>query len=298
MSARSGCSRGNFAPAGWVFCDGPAAADLRERDALQPDRHHLRRRRPERRSRCPTCAAGSRSTQGNGFILAETGGVEEVTLTVDTDRRSHAPAAGVAPRSPTQPTPANNLLAQSTAADLYIDDTADSGHGAQPRSPRSAAASRTPTSSRTCASTSSSRCSASSRRPARTTMADPVRRRDPHLPVQLRPQGLGVVQRPAAAALAEHGAVLAARHHLRRRRQVDLRAARPAGQRADAPGLGQGPGLSLHDLGEIGRQRDGDPARERDPGRTPTRRGPTRTRPTCRRRSGARARSRARSADA
>ena len=38
--------------------------------------------------------------------------------------------------------------------------------------------------------------------------------------------------------------------YLRRRRQVDLRAAEPAGQCADAPG--QGPGLSDHFLGEMG----------------------------------------------
>ena len=33
------------------------------------------------RSRCPICAAAFPIHQGNGFILAETGGAEEITLT-------------------------------------------------------------------------------------------------------------------------------------------------------------------------------------------------------------------------
>ena len=40
---------------------GPAAADLRERDALPADRHDLRRRRRDAPSRCPICAGAFRS---------------------------------------------------------------------------------------------------------------------------------------------------------------------------------------------------------------------------------------------
>ena len=54
---------GNFAPAGWMFCEGQLLPISRERDALPADRHDLRRRRRERRSRCPTCAGASRSTR-------------------------------------------------------------------------------------------------------------------------------------------------------------------------------------------------------------------------------------------
>ncbi len=53
-----------------------------------------------------------------------------------------------------------------------------------------------------------------------------IRRRDPHVRLQFRAHRLGALQRPAAADLAEHRSVLAARHDLWRRRQVDLRAAR------------------------------------------------------------------------
>ena len=47
------------------------------------------------------------------------------------------------------------------------------------------------------------------------------------------PEGLGAVQRPVPADQPEPGAVLAARHDLRRRRAGQLRAARPARPRAD-----------------------------------------------------------------
>src|SRR3954453_12862052 len=72
---------GNFAPAGWMFCEGQLlpiseyetlfnligttyGGDGQSTFAL-----------PDLRGRLPV-------HQGNGFILAETGGVEEVTLTV------------------------------------------------------------------------------------------------------------------------------------------------------------------------------------------------------------------------
>lgn len=73
---------GNFAPAGWMFCEGQLVpiseyetlfnligttygGDGQETFAL-----------PDLRGRLPI-------HQGNGFVLAETGGVEEVTLTVN-----------------------------------------------------------------------------------------------------------------------------------------------------------------------------------------------------------------------
>ncbi len=60
---------------------------------------------------------------GDGFLLGQTGGAEEVTLTVNQlPAHSHPfiASTGVA----TQSSPSNNRLAQSTAADLYIEDTA------------------------------------------------------------------------------------------------------------------------------------------------------------------------------
>jgi microcystin-dependent protein len=60
--------------------------------------------------------------QGNGFRLSEVGGVEEVTLTVNQiPAHSHPPQAMT--NVANQSSPLNNLLAQSTTADLYIEDT-------------------------------------------------------------------------------------------------------------------------------------------------------------------------------
>ena len=72
----------------------PAAADLRERGPLQPDRHDLRRRRPEDVRRCPTCAGGSRSTRATASSSAETGGAEAVTLTTAQMPGAHPPVLG------------------------------------------------------------------------------------------------------------------------------------------------------------------------------------------------------------
>ena len=95
-------------------------------------------------------------------------------------------------------------------------------------------------------------------------MADPFVAEIRIFPFNFAPEGLGVLQWAAPAAFAEHRAVLAARHHLRRRRQVQLRAARTC--RARAPmHPGQGPGLSLHDLGETSGIRDRHAAPDRDP---------------------------------
>ena len=62
------------------------------------------------------------------------------------------------------------------------------------------------------------------------TMADPFVAEIRIFPFNFAPKGWACVRRPAAADLAEHRALLAARHHLRRQRQVDLRAAGPAGR--------------------------------------------------------------------
>ena len=111
---------GNFAIAGWMFCEGQLlpiseyetlfnligttyGGDGQSTFAL-----------PDLRGRLPV-------HQGNGFTLAETGGVEEVTLTVmQIPAHSHPLLASTAVTQQTNPT--NNLVGQSTQAKLYIDD--------------------------------------------------------------------------------------------------------------------------------------------------------------------------------
>jgi microcystin-dependent protein len=108
---------GNFAPAGWQFCEGQLlpisenetlfnligttyGGDGQETFAL-----------PDLRGRLPVHF-------GNGFTLAETGGVEEITLTVSQiPAHSHALLASASPGNASSPN--NNLLAQSTTIAAY-----------------------------------------------------------------------------------------------------------------------------------------------------------------------------------
>src|SRR5882757_4872757 len=113
---------GNFAPAGWMFCDGALVA-ISELETLfnligttYGGDGQSTFALPDMRGRIPI-------HQGNGFILAETGGAEQVTLTVN-QIASHTHPLIATTAVANQSSPSNNLLAQSTAADLYIEDTA------------------------------------------------------------------------------------------------------------------------------------------------------------------------------
>ncbi len=108
---------GNFAPAGWAFCDGqilPIAdyetlfnllgttygGDGEETFAL-----------PDLRGRLPV-------HQGNGFVLAEQLGAETVTLTASHMPAHSHPQLGSADAA-SQHQPANNVFA-STTVDVYV----------------------------------------------------------------------------------------------------------------------------------------------------------------------------------
>jgi microcystin-dependent protein len=109
---------GNFAPAGWMFCEGQLlpiseyetlfnligttyGGDGQSTFAL-----------PDLRGRLPL-------HQGNSFILAETGGAEEITLTVNQiPAHSHPLLASSAPG--TAATPQGSVLAKTTTGFLYI----------------------------------------------------------------------------------------------------------------------------------------------------------------------------------
>jgi microcystin-dependent protein len=119
---------GNFAPAGWMFCEGQVLPISENETLFQligttyggdgQSTFAL----PDLRGRIPI-------HQGSGFILAETGGAEEITLTVNqVPAHSHAflASTNVANSS----SPAGALPAQSAAADLYIEDTPTANLGA------------------------------------------------------------------------------------------------------------------------------------------------------------------------
>ncbi len=111
---------GNFAPAGWMFCDG-ALLPISENETLfqligttYGGDGQSTFALPDLRGRVPI-------HQGSGFILAETGGVEEVTLTVNQiPAHSHPMLASL--DIPTLATPANNVTGQA-ARKIYRSGT-------------------------------------------------------------------------------------------------------------------------------------------------------------------------------
>jgi len=113
---------GNFAPAGWMFCEGQLLPISENETLFQligttyggdgESTFAL----PDLRGRIPI-------HQGNGFILAETGGAEEITLTVNQiPAHSHPFLATLNPGGTTNPQP--NLTANSPNVGLYIEDIA------------------------------------------------------------------------------------------------------------------------------------------------------------------------------
>jgi len=115
---------GNFAPAGWMFCEGQLLPISENETLFQligttyggdgQSTFAL----PDLRGRLPL-------HQGNGFILAETGGVEEVTLTVNQiPSHRHALLASGDPSS--SRSPSGHVLGRATAdayASEYTPDT-------------------------------------------------------------------------------------------------------------------------------------------------------------------------------
>lgn len=119
---------GNFAPAGWMFCEGQLLPISENETLFQlvgttyggdgQSTFAL----PDLRGRLPI-------HMGNGFILAETGGTEEITLTVSQiPAHSHPLLASTS--SGTLATPINNLLAESVSINPYIQDQANSNMNA------------------------------------------------------------------------------------------------------------------------------------------------------------------------
>lgn len=111
---------GNFAPAGWMFCEGQLLPISENETLFQligttyggdgESTFAL----PDLRGRVPI-------HQGNGFILAETGGVEEITLTVNQiPVHSHPLLASTGAAGDSNP--AGKVPGQSASIDMYIED--------------------------------------------------------------------------------------------------------------------------------------------------------------------------------
>jgi microcystin-dependent protein len=108
---------GNFAPAGWMFCEGQLLPISENETLFQligttyggdgESTFAL----PDLRGRIPI-------HQGNGFILAETGGAEDITLTVQ-QIAAHSHPLLAANAIANDPNPGNNLLGESSVVSMY-----------------------------------------------------------------------------------------------------------------------------------------------------------------------------------
>jgi microcystin-dependent protein len=111
---------GNFAPAGWAFCDG-ALLPISENETLfqligttYGGDGESTFALPDLRGRLPL-------HQGNGFILAETGGAETITLTVSQmPAHAHPSLASSAAASANV---AGNSVFAATLVDAYVNTT-------------------------------------------------------------------------------------------------------------------------------------------------------------------------------
>lgn len=111
---------GNFAPAGWMFCEGQLLPISENETLFQligttyggdgESTFAL----PDLRGRLPV-------HQGNGFILAETGGSEEVTLTVQ-QIPIHTHPFLASTNNATGNTPLNAVVGASPSVNIFIED--------------------------------------------------------------------------------------------------------------------------------------------------------------------------------
>jgi microcystin-dependent protein len=108
---------GNFAPAGWMFCEGQLIPIAENETLFQligttyGGDGESTFAVPDLRGRIPL-------HQGNGFVMAQTGGAEEITLSLpQISTHSHALLATGTPA--TTNAPANNVFALSSGATIF-----------------------------------------------------------------------------------------------------------------------------------------------------------------------------------
>ncbi len=111
---------GNFAPAGWMFCEGQLLPISENETLFQligttyGGDGESTFAPPDLRGRIPI-------HQGDGFILAETGGAEKITLTVNQIAvHSHPLLASTGPGNLN--TPGGNVAAESATVKIYFAD--------------------------------------------------------------------------------------------------------------------------------------------------------------------------------
>ena len=124
---------GNFAPAGWMFCEGQLLPISENETLFQligttyggdgESTFAL----PDLRGRIPI-------HQGNSFILAETGGAEEITLTVS-QIPAHSHPLLATTNAATSPNPGGALPATGVVSELYWGDPPEANASSQAVAP-------------------------------------------------------------------------------------------------------------------------------------------------------------------
>jgi microcystin-dependent protein len=111
---------GNFAPNGWAYCNG-ALLPISEYETLfqligttYGGDGQTTFALPDLRSRIPI-------HQGSGFVIGQSAGTETVTLTVS-QIPAHTHTMVASTGTSNTPNPANNLIGQSTQADVFFGD--------------------------------------------------------------------------------------------------------------------------------------------------------------------------------
>ena len=116
---------GNFAPAGWVFCDG-RLLPISENETLFQLIGTTYGGDGRRRSTCPNLPGRLPMHVGSGFPLAETGGTEQVTLTTQQIPGHTHPL--IAPSADgTAASPLGSVLAASGSSNVYRPGPAPGG---------------------------------------------------------------------------------------------------------------------------------------------------------------------------
>jgi microcystin-dependent protein len=112
---------GNFAPAGWMFCDG-SIQSIAENETLfnligttYGGDGQSTFALPDMRGRLPI-------HQGNGFTLAQSGGNEQVTLTVP-QIPSHSHSFQATNNPADSPSPQGNMIGVSSNTNVFFNDT-------------------------------------------------------------------------------------------------------------------------------------------------------------------------------
>jgi microcystin-dependent protein len=120
---------GNFAPAGWMFCEGQLLP-ISENETLCQLIGTTYGGDGQSTFGLPDLRGRITLHQGSGFILAETGGAEEITLTTQ-QMPAHTHSFLATTTSGTDASPQNNVVATSGATRIFRESAANEPMSAQ-----------------------------------------------------------------------------------------------------------------------------------------------------------------------